>query len=255
MWNLLSNNYICDEKALLRTSQIHLEKLIKAKTYINNKSPITPSFFKNQTTLKESIRKKERKIKIGNYIMYKKLSSMENILSPYSKSRNLPKYCPPFDKKKYDFAQKEKQRTISSENSSFFKRFVKEKSFYPILNFAKKSVYEEYIKHNISKAKYLPKISLNLCTFKEFKKNLLRDNLLSKDNSRDINIKNLSNITNNKTNKKIIHLNNTFNKENNNNNKLFINNIKKKNSKDIIYNIKRCHSVKNRNSYNTLYYE
>ena len=59
----------------------------------------------------------------------------------------------------------------------------------------------------------------------------------------------------NKINKKIIHLNNTFNKENNNNNKLFINNIKKKNSKDIIYNIKRCHSVKNRNSYNTLYYE
>ena len=217
MWNKLRNNFLCDEKEVLRISQIHLEKLINIKTHIDNKRPITPLFFRNKTILKESNRKKEREINFGNNIIYTRLSSVKNILSPYSKSRNIPKYCPAFDKKKFDFAKKEKQRTISSENFSFFKRFIKRKSFYPFLNFMKKSKYDEYIKNNISKAKFLPKISLKLCTFKELKKKLMRANTIFNENSRyicKINLTNKENISNDKAKKKKIHLNNTFNKEN-----------------------------------------
>ena len=251
MWNKLRNNFLCDEKEVLRISQIHLEKLINIKTHIDNKRPITPLFFRNKTILKESNRKKEREINFGNNIIYTRLSSVKNILSPYSKSRNIPKYCPAFDKKKFDFAKKEKQRTISSENFSFFKRFIKRKSFYPFLNFMKKSKYDEYIKNNISKAKFLPKISLKLCTFKELKKKLMRANTIFNENSRyicKINLTNKENISNDKAKKKKIHLNNTFNKENSKINKWFDDGIKKKNSNYLFHNLKRAHSVKKRNS-------
>ena len=249
MWNKLRNNFLCDEKEVLRISQIHLEKLINIKTHIDNKRPITPLFFRNKTILKESNRKKEREINFGNNIIYTRLSSVKNILSPYSKSRNIPKYCPAFDKKKFDFAKKEKQRTISSENFSFFKRFIKRKSFYPFLNFMKKSKYDEYIKNNISKAKFLPKISLKLCTFKELKKKLMRASTIFNENSRyicKINLINKENISNDKAKKKKIHLNNIFNKEKNNN-KWFDDGIKKKNSNYLFHNLKRAHIVKKRN--------
>ena len=77
MWNKLRNNFLCDEKEALRINQIHLEKLINTKTHIDNKRPITPLFFRNKTILKESIREKERKINLGNNIIYTRLSSVK----------------------------------------------------------------------------------------------------------------------------------------------------------------------------------
>ena len=257
MWNLISNNFYCNEKEILRTSQIHLEKLLNIRANIDNKGPETPFFLRNKLHLKQNLKEKKRKIVIGNNIIYRRLSSVKNICSPYSKSRNFPKYCPAFDKMKFNFNRKEKQRIISSENSSFYKRFSQNRSFYPFLSFMKKSEYEEYIRHNISKTKFLPKVSLKLCTFKEFKQHFMREYpmLNEKDNSlyhNNINKSLLSDnakaVSDNKTNNKKIRLNNTFNKEINENNQLFIDDMKKRNSRYNINNLKRCLSVKNRSS-------
>ena len=68
MWSLLINNYSCNEKDILRTSQIHFEKLLSAKSNINNKVPKIPIFMKNKIYLKQFIKAKERKINIGNNI-------------------------------------------------------------------------------------------------------------------------------------------------------------------------------------------
>ena len=90
MWSLLFNNYPCNEKDILRTSQIHFEKLLKAKSIINNKVPKIPFFMKNKIYLKQFLKSNERTINIGNNIMYNKLFSAANCVSPYSKCKNIP---------------------------------------------------------------------------------------------------------------------------------------------------------------------
>ena len=251
MWSLLINNYPCNEKDILRTSQIHFEKLLKAKSNINNKVPNIPFFMKNKIYLKQFLKANERKITIGNNIMYNKLFSAANCFSPYSKSKNIPKYCPAFDKRKYTYSRMERERTISSENQSFYKRFSRSKSNYPITYFLKKSKYEDYIRHNISRTRFLPKVTLKLCTFKEFKSNLMKETSKIKDNSQTLNETNISIISKPKDN--IHNLNKTHQINSTNNNNILKKDLKKK----AIYkynNLKRCQSVKYR-TFNKITYD
>ncbi len=239
MWSLLINNYSCNENDILRTHQIHLEKLIKTKTNIDNKSPAIPTFLKNKIYLRHYIKAKERKIKIGNNFMFDKLASIATTCSPYSQTRNIPKYCAAFDKKKFNYSRIQRERTISSENQSFYKRFIQRKSNYPLTKFLKKSKYEQYIKHNISKVRFFPKVTFKLCSFNEFKSNVLRESSIRKENSLYLNEANISLISksNSKTNKN--KLNNTFYKNSDNNNNINKNNCKSK-------RLKRCQSVNHR---------
>lgn len=251
MWNLLRNNYLCDEQEILRTSQIHLEKLLNTKSNISTKGPKTPLFLKNKSYLKELIRTKQRNIKINNNIMYNKLISVSNSPSIYSKFNNIPKYCPAFDKRKYTYSRMERERTISCENQSFYKRFSRSKSTYPITYFLKKSKYEDYIRHNISRTRFLPKVTLKLCTFKEFKSNLMKETSKIKDNSQTLNETNISIISKPKDNSH--NLNKTHQINSSNNNNLLKKDLKKK----AIYknnNLKRCQSVKYR-TFNKITYD
>lgn len=239
MWNLLVNNYFCNEKDILRSSQIHFEKLLNTKSNINDKGPLIPLFLKNKLYLRQLLQAKARKLKNGNNLMYNKLNSAAISTSPYSKCKNIPKYCPAFDKRKYNYSRIERERTISSENKSFYKRFSKRKSHYPKTNFLIQSEYEEYLRHNISRTKYLPKVTLKLCTFKEFKSNLINETSKYKCNS-----SNLSKINNiSKTIDNINKINKTNHVNSFNNNNLAKN---KKNKKPIykFNNFKRCQSVK-----------
>ena len=251
MWSLLFNNYPCNEKDILRTSQIHFEKLLKAKSIINNKVPKIPFFLKNKIYLKQFLKSNERTINIGNNIMYNKLFSAANCVSPYSKCKNIPKYCPAFDKRKYTYSRMERERTISCENQSFYKRFSRSKSTYPITYFLKKSKYEDYIRHNISRTRFLPKVTLKLCTFKEFKSNLMKETSKIKDNSQTLNETNISIISKPKDNSH--NLNKTHQINSSNNNNLLKKDLKKK----AIYknnNLKRCQSVKYR-TFNKITYD
>ena len=120
MWSLLINNHSTNEHDILRASQIHLEKLLSTKSHINNKGPKVPFFMKNKIYLKQFIKANERKINFGNNIMYNKLFWAANCISPYSKYKNIPKYCAAFDKKKFTYSKIERERTISAENQTFY---------------------------------------------------------------------------------------------------------------------------------------
>ena len=183
--------------------------------------------------------------------MYNKLYYAANCTSPYSKYKNIPKYCPAFDKRKYTYSRVERERIISTENQSFYKRFSRSKSNYPITNFLKKSKYEDYIRHNISRTRFLPKVTLKLCTFKEFKSNLMKETSKIRDNSQTLNEANISIILKHKDNS--LNLNKTHQTNSDNNNNLVKNNFKK-NPKCKFNNLKRCQSVKYR-TFNKITYD
>ena len=173
MWSIINNNFICSEKELLRVNKIHLEKLIHTKSYINTKGPDTPFFLKNKSSLRELFRSRDMKRNYDNNIMFKKLIFMSTSPSPYSKL-NTPKYCPAFDRQRFNFDKVEREYNIYNDNISFYKRFSAKKSIYSTKNYLKKNDYENIIKHNISKSKFLPKVALKLCTYRQFKSNLLK---------------------------------------------------------------------------------
>ena len=251
MWSSLINNYFCNEKDTLRTSRIHLEKLLSTKSNINNKGPMVPLFLKNKLYLRQFLKAKERKINFVNNIIYNKLTSAANCTSPYSKYKNIPKYCPAFDKKKYSYSREERARTVSSENQSFFKRFSKRKSYYPRSYFLKKSQYDNYIKNNISRTRYLPKVTLKLCTFKEFRSNLMKETSKVNDNSQKLYYINISNISKSKGKKHKLNNMNQINADNNNG--LLKNDLRKKQNYKL-NNKKRCQSVNHR-TFNKIMYD
>jgi hypothetical protein len=182
MWNLINNNYICNEKDILRVHKIHLENLLNKKSYLNNKGPEIPYFLKNKLSLKELIRSNQSRIDNDNHIMYKKLIYMANNPSPYSKHTNIPKYCPALDKLRFNYSKIERDNNIYNENESFFKRFSSKKSIYSTKKFLKQSEYENYLKNNISNSRFLPYIPLRLVTFRQFKSNLLMQTKKIRDN-------------------------------------------------------------------------
>jgi hypothetical protein len=182
MWNLINNNYICNEKDILRVHKIHLENLLNKKSYLNNKGPEIPYFLKNKLSLKELIRSNQSRINNDNHIMYKKLKHMANNPSPYSKFTNMPKYCPALDKLRFNYSKIERDNNIYNENESFFKRFSSKKSIYSTKKFLKQNEYENYLKNNISNSRFLPDIPLRMVTFRQFKSNLLRQTKKIRDN-------------------------------------------------------------------------
>ena len=156
---------------------------------------------------------------------------MASTPSPYSKCYK-PKYCPAFDKQKFNFDKIEREYNIYNDNVSFFKRFSNRKTLYSAKNYFKKNDYENYIKCNISRSKFLPQIPLKLCTFRQFRKNLFKESgkirekmkNFSKSHNDDLYF-----IKSNSTNDLLTRKSNgakedtTYN--NNNNNRLYLNNI------------------------------
>ena len=175
MWSLLKSNIHCAEKEYLRNNQIHFENLLCTKARVDNKGIEIPNFLKNKSYLRELVRTRERKIKVINNMMNYKLKLVAKSPSCYSKEMNSPKYCPAFDRQRFNYSKVERERKIFLENESFYKRFKEKKSSYSSKNFLIKYDYERYIKNNISRSSYPQRFSLKLCTFREFKTNLIRE--------------------------------------------------------------------------------
>ena len=68
MWRLRKNNLVINEKDKLFVHKVHLERLLHAKTHIQNKGPDIPYFMKNKLSKKETMRVKERKRCYENYL-------------------------------------------------------------------------------------------------------------------------------------------------------------------------------------------
>ena len=221
MWNLIYNNYSCSEIETFKSYQKLFEKLLMVKSNINNKGKETPIFLKCKTSLKELKKDEERKITKINNLLNTKIKSVMNSPSKYSKIFSSPKYCPAFDKQRFNFSRIELEKKINSENNSLLIRFIKRRPTYSTKNLLRKYNYEQYIKNNISKSKFLPKVSLNLRTFGDFKTNFIKDSAILFNKFENLNNTTLSEISNNNPIKKNlvyekINKTNIFFNENNN---------------------------------------
>ena len=180
MWRLRKNNLLVNEKDKLFVHKIHLERLLHAKTHIENKGPETPYFMKNKLSKKEIMRVKEKKRCYENNIIFSRLLAINNTFSPYSKI-NKPQYCPALDKIRHNFDKIERQNDIYKNNQLLFKKLLKEKSFYPRENYFNLYDYENYLKNNIKKKIDNP--NLKFATFNQFKKNIIRNYSFRRSNS------------------------------------------------------------------------
>ena len=197
MWNLLNNNYSCAEKETLKSYQKLFIRLLSAKSERNNKANETPFFLIIKSSLKEFKRDEERKITKINNLLNTKIQHVMNSPSKYSQRVNSPKYCPALDKQRYNYSRIEKERKIFSENKSLFQRFTQRKPTYSTKNLLRKYDYEQYIKNNISKSKFLPKVPLKLRTFGDFKSNLIKESSKYYNNFENLNNTNISENSNN----------------------------------------------------------
>ena len=202
MWNLIYNNYSCSEIETFKSYQKLFEKLLMVKSNINNKGKETPIFLKCKTSLKEQKKDEERRITKINNLLNTKIKSVMNSPSKYSKIFSSPKYCPAFDKQRFNFSRIELEKKINSENNSLLIRFIKRRPTYSTKNLLRKYNYEQYIKNNISKSKFLPKVSLNLRTFGDFKTNFIKDSINLFNKFENLNNTTLSEINNNNPIKK-----------------------------------------------------
>ena len=251
MWSLLNNNIYCAEKEQLKVNQIHFEKLLNTKARLDNKPSEIPFFLKNKSYLKELIRTRDTKINYINNMMNKKLKFVSKSPSQYSSFINSPKYCPALDKQRFNFARIEREREIHSENISLYKRFKEKKPTYSTKIFLKKSENLERIKNNISKGRHIQKFSLKLCTFREFKTNLMRESSKLRGKMKSLNETSLSN--NNLYNTKSLEYPNSFNNvlnfSSDNNNSLSIRNLGNKKSRiKLKYMKNKINNIKHLNS-------
>ena len=266
MWRFRKNNLLINEKDKLFVHKVHLERLLHAKTHIQNKGPEIPYFMKNKLSKKEIMRVKETKRCYENSIIFSRLMEINNALSPYSQL-NKPAYCPAFDKKKHNYDKLEKQKAIYKHNQFLFNRLISEKPFYPTQHLFEVNDYENYLRGNI-KRQHIDNPNIKFVTFNQFKKNIIRNynlqrcnssktfrpypNYISRndgfENEKNDNYNNYSNITHvmlhNRSSNNIIN-----NKKRNNNNNSY-NNSTRPNSK-MGKGLSRCQSafsLRNRNN-------
>ena len=181
MWRFRKNNLLVNEKDKLFVHKVHLERLLHAKTHIQNKGPETPYFMKNKLSKKEVMRVKEKKRCYENSIIFSRLLEINKAHSPYSKT-NKPEYCPAFDKKIHNFDKKEKLKDIYKHNQFLFKRLINEKPFYPTKHLIEVDDFENYLRGNI-KRQHFDNPNVRFVTFKQFKKNIINNYNLKKSNS------------------------------------------------------------------------
>ena len=184
MWRFRKNNLLVNEKDKLFVHKVHLERLLHAKTHIENKGPEIPYFMKNKLSKKEIMRVKEKKRCYENGIIFSRLLEINNALSPYSKL-NKPAYCPAFDKKKHNFDKKEKLKAIYKHNQFLFHRLINEKPFYPTQHLFEINDFENYLRGNI-KRQHLANPNLRFVTFNQFKKNIVKNYNLKRSSSAKI---------------------------------------------------------------------
>jgi hypothetical protein len=181
MWNFRKNNLLVNDKDKLFIHRVHLENLLHAKSYINNKGKETPYFIKYKLSRRKFLRDQESKINYENSIIFSRLVEINKSISPYS-STYRPIYCASFDRKKYTYNESEKRREIFKDNLNLFKRLVHEKSFYITKKILKSNDFELYLKE-IIKRQRTDNPNIKFATFYQFKKNLSKNYKLKKSYS------------------------------------------------------------------------
>ena len=113
MWNLHVLNKICNQNDKFLEHKKHVNKLLSAKSYIDNKAPYKPTFLRNKNKSQEEIMKKV-KINYENTNLLGKLQSIENRQSAYHPQKIIVKECPAF--RQTNYIRNHKMMRIGNDN-------------------------------------------------------------------------------------------------------------------------------------------
>lgn len=172
MWNYKSVNESCNKLSRFRVHKEHLERLIQARSYIDDNAKKTPEFLKIPPSLRMPAKDNIRKIDYENKILYTRMYSILMKKSPYSASIVRPVPCPAFDFKKCDYNKKYSLYELQKRNQWLCSRFTDAKSFYPTKNFFRQGDFNEYLRKGLQRSCSNPNI--NFATYAEFKQKLAR---------------------------------------------------------------------------------
>ena len=177
----MKNNLVINDKDELYVHRVHLEKLLNAKSFIQNKGPDIPYFLKYNISKNGTRRFKARKTCYENAMIFSRLLDINNSISEYSKIYR-PLYCAAFDKQRHNFDKIERFRNISKENMSLYSRLIREKPHYPTKNFLNLNNYVIHLKEIIKRQRE-DNPNINFATFHQFKKNILKDKKMKRSTS------------------------------------------------------------------------
>ena len=101
MWNLYHSNRSCNTHEKIKDHNMHIERVLTAKSTLDRNGPIKPSFLVYKA--KKEQMEDERKDKIGyeNDLLIKKIIKIESKTSPYNPVNLQVKICPAFNNKVY----------------------------------------------------------------------------------------------------------------------------------------------------------
>lgn len=170
MWNLVYANRTCNKWNKFREHKEHIERLANTRHIIDDSEPKKPKFFDIRAKKEVMKRETNDKINYENTVLYNKMYELSVKPSPYSKSQNIPAYCPAFDKTKSGYKEYRKHMDIYKTNKKLRKRFQSAKPTYSTRQLLKENNYNKYLQKNISNKKNNP--NLDYATFSQFKKNL-----------------------------------------------------------------------------------
>ena len=198
MWNCQISNSNVNSFYCFKSHKSHLERLIQAKSKINDKPKPIPYFLSNNISKKRLKKDILEKINNENVMIFNRMLSIAEKKSPYSLDETFPIYCPAFDKKKFCFNKIERNREINKINDLLYKKFLSIKSSYSTKNFLKQYNYKKNIENRIKKVNLNP--NLSFVSFNKFRQNvfseLIKIKIKKSNSSKNINekIKNDNNL-------------------------------------------------------------
>ena len=182
MWNFEISNSNVNSFYCFQSHKSHLERLMQAKSKIDDKGKGIPFFLSHNISKKKLRKDILEKINNENCIIFNKMLNISEKKSPYSLDEKFPKYCAAFDKKKFSFNKIERNREINKMNNFFYKRFLSIKPTYSTKNFLKQ--YKKNFENRIKKINFNP--NLSFVSFDKFRQNVFNELIklkISKSNS------------------------------------------------------------------------
>ncbi len=197
MWNFEISNSNVNSFYCFQSHKSHLERLMQAKSKIDDKGKRIPFFLSHNISKKKLRKDILEKINNENSVLFNRMLNISEKKSPYSLDEKFPKYCAAFDKKKFSFNKIERNREINKTNNLFYKRFLSIKPTYSAKNFLKQYNYKKNIENRIKKVNFNP--NLSFVSFNKFRQNVFNElikNKINKSNS----VKNFNEIIKNDKN-------------------------------------------------------
>ena len=191
MWNCQISNSNVNSFYCFKSHKSHLERLIQAKSKINDKPKPIPYFLSNNISKKRLKKDILEKINNENVMIFNRMLSIAEKKSSYSLNETFSIYCPAFDKKKFCFNKIERNREINKINDLLYKKFLSIKSSYSTKNFLKQYNYKKNIENRIKKVNLNP--NLSFVSFNKFRQNvfseLIKIKIKKSNSSKNINEK------------------------------------------------------------------